>query len=160
MMKRALLVLSTAALVAACSSGHEAATQSATPRQVTIGSTTGSAGGQVTVPITLTKEAHNIVTIAPLVFEFNAQALRFKQCVARVDGKSVDAVSPSAGRVSFVMAGGMDIIPEGPIVDCTFDVNANAAHGASPVKFVLAGMADADLNDIAASGTDGSVTVR
>jgi hypothetical protein len=146
------------ALVLAACGGHQGSGGAA--QTVSIGSTAGSPGSDVTVPITLTKSAANVVTIAPLVFEFDPAALSFDRCVARVSGKAINALSPSSGRVSFVLAGNLAVIPEGPIADCTFHVNANAARGVSALRFVRAGMADLQLHDIAATGANGAVTVR
>ena len=158
-MKRHIVMLAAAVVFSACSGGggHDTST---TQETVGIGSATGTAGSQVTVPVTLTKTAPNVAVIAPVVIEFDPATLAFDKCASKVSGKSVDAMSPAPGRVSFVLSGGMSAIPAGPIADCTFTISQSAAHGVSQITFVRGGVADLDLHDMAATGTNGSVTIR
>jgi hypothetical protein len=126
---------------------------------VTLGTVDGSAGTQVSVPVSLDKRGEDIVTIAPLVFDFDDTVLSFDGCSSQVIGKTVEAVTPEPGQVSLVMSGGLGVIPDGLIVSCRFSIAAGAPAGSSVLEFVRAGMADADLNDFEAEGVDGAVNV-
>ncbi len=135
-------------------------TPAATPPHITIGSVSGAPSAEVTVPISLTKNEFTIVTIAPLIFEFDPAVLTFGNCTSKVDGKNVDFGSPSTGRISIVMSGGLGTIPDDAIIDCTFTIDGGAAPDSSTtLAFVRAGMADADTNDVEGTGSNGSVTV-
>ncbi|MFI5394453.1 MAG: cohesin domain-containing protein [Candidatus Binatia bacterium] len=133
-------------------------TPASVPR-INIGFSSATRGSVVSVSIWLTKNGPSIVTIAPLVFTFDPTVLTFGGCTSDVSGKNVDAVTPSAGHVSMVMSGGLAIIGDGTIADCTFTINTGAALGLSALSFVEAGMSDANQNDFTATGSSGAVTV-
>jgi hypothetical protein len=129
---------------------------------ITIGSTIGAAGAQVTVPISLTKNGANIVTIAPLAYTFDPNVLTFGGCLKAPgvsSGKAVNAAMPSAGRITVVVSGDLVVLPDGDIVDCSFTIAAGAAAGSVAVTFESAAMADDQFNDYDATGTSGAVTV-
>ena len=116
----------------------------------------------MTVPIALTKNGPNIVTIAPLVLTFNTNVLSFGSCTktaAVSSGKSVNTAMPAAGRITIALSGDLLALPDGEILDCTFTIAAGAPAGATPVTFQSAGLSDDQFNDYDASGTNGSVTV-
>ena len=128
---------------------------------ITIGSANGAAGAQVTVPISLTKNGVNIVTIAPLAYTFDPNALTFGGCLKAPgvsSGKSVNAAMPSAGKITVVVSGDLVPLPDGDIVDCTFTIAASAS-GSTPLTFQSAAMSDDQFNDIDGTGTSGAVTV-
>jgi hypothetical protein len=127
---------------------------------ITIGFVSGARGTSVDVPVSLAKNGAGIVTIAPLVFSFDTNVLTFSSCTTDVPGENLSAVSPTDGYVRLVMeSAGLTIISDGQIAHCTFAISGGAALGPSAVTFIAAGMADAALNDITASGGSGSVTV-
>ena len=143
--------------------------------QFAIGAATGAKGAQVSVPISLTKNGKVPVTIAPLVFDFNAAALTFGGCTSTIAGKAAFWGQPSAGRASVVVIDAvigedgtppptpptdLTVFPDGPILSCSFTIAANAPDGATPLTFILAGLADIQFNDFPGSGTNGSVTVQ
>ena len=108
----------------------------------------------------MTKEDDDIVTVAPLLFDYDEEVLDFAGCESEVDGKLLQASSPSPGRVGLALYGNLEVIPDGTIAACTFSIAQQAASGSTALKFVKAGLADLDLNDINGNGSDGSVTVR
>jgi len=127
---------------------------------ITIGSVTGARGTSVDVPISLTKNGPQIVTIAPLVFTFDSNVLTFSSCTSDIAGEQVSALSPTAGQVSLVMeSASLAVIPDGQIAHCTFTISGSAAVGPSALTFIAAGMADAAQTDYTATGTAGSVPV-
>ena len=128
---------------------------------ITIGNANGAAGAQVTVPISLTKNGANIVTIAPLAYTFDPSVLTFGGCLKAPgvsSGKSVNAAMPSAGKITVVVSGDLVPLPDGDIVDCTFTLAAGAT-GSTPLTFQSAAMSDDQFNDYDATGTSGAVTV-
>jgi len=128
---------------------------------ISIGSTSGARGTSVNVPISLTKNGPQIVTIAPLVFTFEPSVLTFSSCTSDIAGEQVSAVSPTAGYVRLVMQSAeLTVIADGQIAHCTFAISGSASVGPSSLTFIAAGMADAAQNDITASGSSGSVTVQ
>jgi hypothetical protein len=131
---------------------------------VIIGSVHGAPGSQVTVPISLTKNGPNIVTVAPLILDFDPNVLSFVSCsrAAGVStGKSVSTGgTPSTGQVTVALSGDLMVIPDGDMIDCNFTINANAPLGPSALTFVSVDLADVSFNDYFASGTNGAVTVN
>ena len=129
---------------------------------ITIGSTNGTAGSQVMMPISLTKNGPSIVTIAPLAFTFDPNLLTFGGCLKTAGvsaGKAVDTAVPSAGRATVTLSGDLVVLPDGAIVDCTFTIAAGAAAGPVAVTFQSAAMADDQFNDLTASGSNGVVLI-
>ena len=130
--------------------------------RIGIGSASGAAGAQVSVPISLTKNGPNIVTIAPLAFTFDPNLLTFGGCTKGAGvsaGKAVNTATPSAGRVTAALSGDLVVIPDGVILDCTFTIAAGAASGPTALTFQSAAMSDDQFNDYDATGSSGSVTV-
>jgi hypothetical protein len=137
-------------------------TSGVTPPAIAIGNASGVRGGQVTVPISLTKNGINVVTIAPLTATFDAAVLTMNSCAKTAgvsSGKSVNTAMPSAGHVSIALSGDLVVLPNGVILECTFTVNAAAESGTTPITFVSAGLADDEFNDYDATGTSGDVTI-
>jgi hypothetical protein len=143
--------------------------------QLAIGTAAGAAGGQVSLPISLTKNGRDVVTIAPLVFDFDEAVLGFNGCTALVAGKSAFTGSPAPGRASVVVIdavldeqgmppptppAGLTVFPDGPILSCSFTIAGGAPPGPSPITFISAGLADLQFNDFQAVGTNGSITVQ
>ena len=151
-------------------------TPSPTPGTVfTIGSTSGSKGSQVTVGISLTKNATMPVTIGPLIFDFNPAVLTFGGCTSTVVGKAAFWGIPSSGVGSVVdiddvigengnppatPPASLTVFPDGQILSCTFTIAAGAASGASTLTFVSADLSDAEFNDSQGQGINGSITVQ
>ena len=140
----------------------------ATLARINIGSTAGAKGAQVNLPISLSAQVDDIVTIAPVRLNFNAAALSFVSCSSAVAGKTVAAASPSAGTLSLVLYAdpfaappqSLTAIPHGTIANCTFGIAGNAPTGPSPVTFASAGLADSVPRDFVAVGSNGGVTVQ
>jgi hypothetical protein len=137
----------------------------------TIGASTGSPGQQVDVPIVLTSNGREVVTIAPLVIEFNPAVLAFDGCSAIGEGKIAFFGSPSPERASVVVidnvfdgdgqtSSGLTVFPDGPVLSCSFTIEPSAAPGATALIFVLAGLADSQYNDFNAVGANGSIMVQ
>jgi len=143
--------------------------------QFAIGTAQGAPGAAVALSISLTKNGREAVTIAPLVFDFDASRLAFDGCTALTPGKAAFTGEPSPGRASVVVIDavigedgtppptpptGLSVFPDGPVLSCSFTIAGNAPLGATPITFVSAGLADLQFNDFAAVGTNGSVTVQ
>jgi hypothetical protein len=143
------------------------ATAPVTPPQITIGSVPGAPGTSVNVPISLAKNGLPIVTIAPLVFGFDANVLSFVACTTGVAGASISAVSPAGGQVNVVLthtvpegaAAALPVLPEGTVAECTFAISASASAGSTALTFIGAQTADAAGTEYSASGTNGAVTI-
>ena len=101
------------------------------PPAVSIGAVRGAPGAQVTLPFSLTMNSYQVVTIAPLVIGFDPGIASFNSCVSKVSSKAVDAGVPTdePDRLRIVMEGGLSVIPDGPIVDCSFTIAAGAEPG-------------------------------
>jgi hypothetical protein len=152
-----IVSLLASALLAACSGGGSG---SGSTGGISLGAASGEAGSQVTVPISMEMEADDVVTVAPLLFDYDDSVLDFESCESRIDGKLLQALAPSPGRVGLALYGNLDVIPDGTIAACTFTIADQAASGSTALKFVRAGLADLDLQDIEGAGSDGSVTVQ
>jgi hypothetical protein len=129
------------------------------PPQIVLGSVDVAPGQEVTVPIRFIANQRQIVTIAPLEFHFDPAALSFRRCLRSVGvsrGKQVTASVVESGRVRVVLAGDLEPLPEGSVIECTFAANP-AASGTATLFFDRADLADDAFNDFSASGTDGSV---
>jgi hypothetical protein len=140
---------------------HQRAVLASVPH-LTLGSTNGAAGSQVTVRVSLTSNGTNVVTIAPLRFSVDPSLLTFGMCTKAVGvsaGKAVNSAVPAAGQVSVALSGDLVAIPDGEIIDCTFTIAAGAANGVIAVTFQSAALADDQFNDYDATGSSGSVTV-
>jgi hypothetical protein len=144
------------------------ATAPVTVPQITLGSVPGAPGTSVNVPISLAKNGVPIVTIAPLVFGFDANVLSFVGCTTGVAGASISAVSPASGQVNVVLthtvpegaaAAVLPVLPEGTVAECTFTISASASAGSAPLTFIGAQTADAAGTEYSASGTNGAVTI-
>lgn len=147
-------------LAATGTSGTVSITAGALP-SIQIDTVNGGAGGRAVVPIRLTKNSLNIVTIAPLDIGFDGEALTPTACVAAAGvsaGKRVQWSVLEPGLLRVVLAGDLDVLPDGPVIDCSFDV-ATTASGMSALTYVAANLADDELTDYEAIGTDGGVTV-
>lgn len=131
------------------------------PPAVTLGQVEVAPGNAVSVPISLTGNGRNLVTIAPLEFTYDAAKLDFERC-QRAPGvssqKRVTAAVPSPGRVRLVLAGDLTVLADGPVVECTFIARSNAS-GSAALGFVSANVADDQFDDFDASGSDGSITL-
>lgn len=131
------------------------------PPAVTLGQVEVAPGNAVSVPISLTANGRNLVTIAPLEFTYDAAKLDFERC-QRAPGvssqKRVTAAVPSSGRVRLVLAGDLTVLADGPVVECTFIARSNAS-GSAALGFVSANVADDQFDDFDASGSDGSITL-
>jgi hypothetical protein len=136
-------------------------TNTVTVPLITIGQTIGSAGAEVTVPISLQSNGLSIVTVAPLVFTYDPVALTFESC-SKADGvgagKSLTTNSQTAGEVRMVLAGDLTVLPDAEILECRF-VIAIGASGEIAVPFVSAAVADTEFNDYDATGVSGTITV-
>jgi len=118
----------------------------------------------VTVAISLTKNGPNILTIAPLVLNFDPAVLTFGSCAktaAVSAGKSVSTATPMAGEITVALQGDLAIIPDGEIIDCTFTIAAGATSGGSTmVTFVSADLGDDQFNDFFPTGTNATVSIQ
>ncbi len=132
-----------------------------TPPAVSIGSVSGAPGAQVTLPFSLAMNSYQVTTIAPLVVGFDPGIVSFNACVSKVSGKAVDAGVPTdePDRLRIVMEGGLSVIPDGLIIDCTFTIATGTEPGPMVVTFERAGMSDANLTQVEATGSDGTITV-
>ena len=131
--------------------------------QVAIGNASGAPAGQVTLMISLTKNGTNIVTVLPLILDFDPNVLALVSCsraAAVSTGKSISTFLRTAGEVAIQLSGDLETIPDGDIIDCTFTISGSASSGVSPVRFVSANLSDDQFNDFFAMGSDGSVTVN
>jgi hypothetical protein len=152
-----IVSLLASALLAACSGGGSSGGSAG---GISLGAASGDAGSQVSVPISMEMEASDVVTVAPLLFDYDESVLGFDGCESRVDGKLLQALAPSPGRVGLALYGNLEVIPDGTIASCTFTIAEQADSGSSALEFVRAGLADLNLQDIEGTGSDGSVTVR
>lgn len=133
-----------------------------------IGSTAGPPGATVNVPISLKTLIDDVVTVAPLRFDFDSARLTFVGCDSLVADKSAVAESPSAGAVSVVLYADpfaeppqqLIPIPQGMVLNCSFGINQGAATGLAPLTFAAAGLADSSFNDFTAVGSNGAVTIQ
>jgi len=128
--------------------------------QIAIGSASGIPGSQVIVPLSFTQNGAGSVTIAPLLFDFDATRLSFGTCVSTTTGKTAEAAVQSAGRVSVVLSGGLQAIADGQVAQCGFGIAASAAAGAAPLTFQAAGLSNASFAERTANGSNGAVTVN
>lgn len=133
-----------------------------------IGFTAGAPGATVNVPISLKTLIDDVVTVAPLRFDFDAARLNFVGCDSVVADKSAVAESPASGMVSVVLYAdpfaqppqSLEPIPQGPVLNCSFGIKPGAAAGPAPLTFAAAGLADSSFNDFTAIGSNGSVTIQ
>jgi len=128
--------------------------------RIAIGSVSGSGGGIVVVPISLTKNGPAINVIAPLEIDFDATRLSVgsNPCASAVPGKN-PTNNVAGNRIGVAISGSEEAFPDGVVLNCTFTI-LEGTTGVAPVTFVRAGMSDADFNDYDASGTDGSVIIQ
>jgi hypothetical protein len=127
--------------------------------RVDVGSATGEPGTAVMVRFALTKNGFNVVTIAPLRVGFDIAVATFSACNSLASGKSATAAVPQPGVLSVVLSGDLAVFPDGDILQCTFNILANAPAGTSTLTFIRADMADDQFNDIVANGTNGAINV-
>ncbi len=131
------------------------------PPQIAIGRVSVAPGNLVSVPISLTSQGRNLVTIAPLEFTYDDTKLLFQRCQRAVgvsSTKEVRTAVPAIGRVRLVLAGDLTVLADGPVVECTFEARSTAS-GTATIAFVSANVADDTFNDFEAAGADGSVTL-
>ena len=104
----------------------------------------------------------NLVSVAQLMFTFNANVLTFNSCAkaaAVSGGKSVNATTPMAGEVSVTLSGDSVPLADGQILACTFTISATAAAGPTALTFLSARVTDDSSKAYNAAGSGGSVTV-
>ena len=129
------------------------------PPLITIHSASGSGGQTVDVPIELFKNGPDLVSLVPLVFDFDANAFQFQGCTSKVPRKTAMSTQPKTGRVSVVLSGDLSVLPDANILDCFFAIDDGTAAGEYPLTFVIAGLLNADMDLYASRGTSGSITV-
>ena len=126
---------------------------------VSLGTAAGLPGETVDVAIALTSNGRPVVSIAALVFEFDADALTVASCASAVPGKNADTETPAAGRVFASLSGGLGIIPDGTVLRCTLQINDRASSRVYALHLTSAVLLDDTFNNLTATGIEGSVTV-
>jgi cohesin domain-containing protein len=123
-----------------------------------IGRAAGNPGDAVTIPVELTANGHEVLSIAALSFEFDSAALSFAECVSLVPGKNAVA-TPSAGRVALALSGDLNALPNGAVLNCRLTIRDTTQAGTYPVHFASVALLDAAATILGGIGTDGAVSV-
>ncbi len=133
-----------------------ATARSAAPK-IELGSSAAAPGATAVVSVSLQKNGAALNVIAPLEIEFDSSQVTFDGCTSAAPGKGA-TVNKNGNRAAVALSGSEAEFPDGIIANCTFSVLAGAS-GTVAVKFVRAGTADVQFNDIEAQGTNGAITI-
>ncbi len=129
---------------------------------IQIGSASGTAGSDVTFDIGFVGAGKPIVTIGRLALTFDPNVLDITGCTknpAVSENKLFEYGIPESGLLRLVLAGDLEILNDGPIVQCTARIR-DGASGQSVLSFSLAEMADGSFGEYEALGSSGVVTIE